>query len=65
MAGCDVNVIANSSYSWWGAYLNPAAEVYAPSRWFGPAMPPPNDRQNDIVPPSWRRIPVFADALPA
>ena len=38
MAGCDVNIIANSSFSWWGAYLNPASEVYAPSRWFGPEM---------------------------
>jgi hypothetical protein len=61
MAGCDVNVIANSSFSWWGAYLNPGAEVYAPSRWFGPAMGPPNDRQDDIVPPAWRTIPVFGD----
>jgi len=61
MTGCDVNVVANSSFSWWGAYLNPTGEVYAPSRWFGPAMPPPNDRQNDIVPPAWRTIPVYAD----
>jgi len=58
MAGCDVNVIANSTFSWWAAYLNPQAEVYAPSRWFGPAMPPPNDRQDDILHPSWRQIPV-------
>lgn len=61
MTGADVNVIANSTFSWWGAYLNQAAEVYAPSRWFGPAMPPPNDRQDDIVPPHWRTIPVFWD----
>ena len=61
MTGCDVNVVANSSFSWWGAYLNPMGEVYAPSRWFGPAMPPPNDRQDDIVPPAWRTIPVYAD----
>jgi hypothetical protein len=61
MTCCDVSVVANSSFSWWGAYLNPTAEVYAPSRWFGPAMPPPNDRQNDIVPPAWRTIPVYAD----
>jgi len=64
MAGCDVNIVANSTYSWWGAYLNPAADVYAPSRWFGPAMSPPNDRQDDIVPPTWRTIPVFGDARP-
>ena len=59
MTGCDVNIVANSSFSWWGAYLNPTSDVYAPSRWFGPAMPPPNDHQRDIVPPAWRTIPVF------
>ncbi|MDQ2648660.1 MAG: alpha-1,2-fucosyltransferase [Actinomycetota bacterium] len=63
MTGCDVNVVANSSFSWWGAYLNPAAEVYAPTRWFGPAMPPPNDRQDDIVPPHWRTVPAFTDVM--
>jgi hypothetical protein len=63
MTGCDVNVVANSSFSWWGAYLNPTAEVYAPSRWFGLQMEPPNDRQDDILPPQWRTIPVYgADA---
>jgi hypothetical protein len=61
MTRCDVNVVANSSFSWWGAYLNPAGEVYAPSRWFGPSMPPPNHRQDDIVLPGWRTIPVYAD----
>lgn len=61
MTRCDANVVANSSFSWWGAYLNPSGEVYAPSRWFGAATPPPNDVQNDIVPPTWRTIPVFGD----
>jgi hypothetical protein len=61
MTRCDVNVIANSSFSWWGAFLNPQADVYAPSRWFFPEMPPPRDRQDDVVPPTWRTVPVFAD----
>jgi hypothetical protein len=60
MTGCDVNVVANSTFGWWGAFLNPMADVYAPSPWFGPAMAPPNDRQDDIVPPDWRTIPAFA-----
>ena len=59
MTRCDINVIANSSFSWWGAFLNPSSDVYAPSRWYGPAMPAPNDVQNDIVPPAWRTIPAL------
>lgn len=39
MSSCDNNIIANSSFSWWGAWLNKNAnkKIIAPSVWFGHA----------------------------
>lgn len=54
MASCEHNIIANSSYSWWAAWLNknPNKIVVAPARWFA-------DHSNDYligIPSSWIRI---------
>lgn len=46
-------VIANSTFSWWGAFLkkNSDSEVIAPKPWFS-GMPEPVD----LIPPEWIRL---------
>lgn len=41
MTLCNYHIIANSSYSWWGAWLSESKKVIAPHNWFGddPTMP--------------------------
>ena len=55
MSVCDHNIIANSTFSWWGAYFNanPGKVVCYPSVWFGPGV---SHDTRDMFPESWARI---------
>jgi hypothetical protein len=56
MSLCRHHIIANSSFSWWGAWLNPRPDkiVIAPLRWFND----PTVDTSDLIPESWLRITV-------
>jgi 5'(3')-deoxyribonucleotidase len=52
MTMCKNNIITNSSFSWWGAYLKVQdGKVISPQIWFGPKGPTWNI--NDIIPLTW------------
>jgi hypothetical protein len=55
MSACRHHVVANSSLSWWGAWLNPRRDkrVLAPAHWFSPAA---GVDTRDMVPETWERL---------
>lgn len=56
MSLCHHNIIANSSFSWWGAWLNANHDkiVIAPKNWF--ANTETNKQTFDLIPENWLRI---------
>jgi hypothetical protein len=56
MSLCQHNIIANSSFSWWGSYFNKNVEkrVFYPSKWFGYAQC--NKKTEDLFPNNWIKI---------
>lgn len=53
---CNHMIIANSSFSWWGAYLNQNIDktIIAPQKWFGPSLKMHNIK--DLLPENWIKI---------
>jgi hypothetical protein len=70
MSGCDAHIVANSTFSWWSAWLDAREDktVLAPRRWFGSdhndssqpfrAGPPYSGffDETDLFPESWIRL---------
>jgi hypothetical protein len=54
LSRCRHDIIANSSFSWWGAWLNenPSKRVVAPARWFSD----PSIDTSDLLPENWLRL---------
>jgi hypothetical protein len=54
MSKCENNIIANSSFSWWAAWLNKNnnKRIFSPKKWFGAAGP---SDDTDIIPKEWEK----------
>ena len=55
MSRCDNNIISNSSFSWWGAWLNEKENktVIGPKKWFGSEI---THNTGDVLPENWIKI---------
>ena len=55
MSLCKNNIISNSSFSWWGAWLNSNENrvIISPKQWFGQYI---KENDSDIIPQNWKRI---------
>ena len=50
---CDSHIIANSTFSWWGAFLSDNKNVIYPSRWFGTHPDVKDISWRNMIPSTW------------
>jgi len=53
MAACKAHIIANSSFSWWGAWLSPKYpdnKVIAPAKWYSDGV------ERTVLPKHWKKV---------
>ena len=62
MIHCRHFIIANSTFSWWGAYLSGSDHVVAPRRWFG--LEGPKDTE-DLYESKWIVLPSATGPAPS
>jgi hypothetical protein len=55
---CKHQIIANSTFSWWGAWLNenPAKQVYFPSLWYNDTKAQKQFENNNFIPSDWIKV---------
>lgn len=58
MKHCKHHIIANSTFSWWGAWLsdNPNKIIIAPQKWFANSVAQRNYENGSFIPKEWMKI---------
>lgn len=55
MTMCDNNIISNSTFSWWGAYIDnkPKQQIISPKKWFADKG---HQDYYDVIPNNWLKV---------